>query len=134
MVYCQQFDKTTNFSQYPSSIGYDEKYKDKPVYTKFLGLHIDNLLNWKNHIYYMIPKLYGTCYAVKPVFYISNTDTLKTIYFCLFALYIAIWNILCGKLPYSKEILTLQNKIFRLMVGTKTYKFLQGVRDFLSSM
>lgn len=30
-------DKMTNFAQYPSNIGYDEKYKDKPVDTKFLG-------------------------------------------------------------------------------------------------
>jgi len=61
-------DKMTNFAQYPSSSGNDEKYKDKPVDTKFLGLQINNLLYWKNHINYIIPKLYGTCYAVKPVF------------------------------------------------------------------
>jgi len=61
-------DKMTNFAQYPSSIGYDEKYKDKPVDTKFLGLQINNFLNWKNHIDYIIPKLYGTCYVDKPMF------------------------------------------------------------------
>ena len=60
-------DKMINFAQYPSSIGYDGKYKDKSVDTKFLGLQINNLLNWKNHIDYIIPKLYGTCYVVKSV-------------------------------------------------------------------
>jgi hypothetical protein len=31
-------------------IGDKEKYIEERVKTKFLGLHIDNHLNWKNHM------------------------------------------------------------------------------------
>jgi hypothetical protein len=42
------------------------------VSTKFLGLQIDDHLNWKNRIDQMVPKLSGACYAVRasvPVFF-----------------------------------------------------------------
>jgi len=42
---------TNNSSQHPSHIGPDEKYIDESGNTKFLGLHTDNYLNWKNHFF-----------------------------------------------------------------------------------
>jgi hypothetical protein len=42
----------------PSSalcIGYKENLIEEMVSTKFLGLKIDNHLNWKNHIEQIIP-------------------------------------------------------------------------------
>jgi len=38
-------------------IGYKEKYIEKTVNRTFLGLQIDNHINWKNHIERMIPNL-----------------------------------------------------------------------------
>jgi hypothetical protein len=51
------------------------------VNTKFLGLQIDNHLNWINHIDELIPKLSGACYAVRSMLHVSKTDTLKSVYF-----------------------------------------------------
>jgi hypothetical protein len=48
---------TDKSPQYDLKIGYDEKYIEESINTKFLGLQIDNHLNWKNQIYLMIPKL-----------------------------------------------------------------------------
>ena len=45
--------------------GYKEKYIEESVNTTFLGLQIDNDMNWKNHIEEMIPKLNAACYAVR---------------------------------------------------------------------
>jgi hypothetical protein len=78
------------------SIGYSDKYMEESVHTKFLGLHIDNHLNWKNHIDQLILKLSGACYAVRSLLHISNTDTLKSIYFCLFSLHNEVWNNFVG--------------------------------------
>jgi hypothetical protein len=39
---------TNNSPQCPLSIGYNDKYIEESVHTKFLGLQIDNHLNWKN--------------------------------------------------------------------------------------
>jgi hypothetical protein len=44
----------------------NEKYEyiKESVNTKFLGLQIDNHLNWKYHIDQIVPKLSGACYTV----------------------------------------------------------------------
>jgi hypothetical protein len=47
-----------------NSVGYNDKYIEESVHTKFLGLKIDNHLNWKNHINQLVPKLSGACYAI----------------------------------------------------------------------
>jgi hypothetical protein len=63
------------------TIGYKDKYIEETVYSKFLGLHLDNHLNWKDHIDQIIPKLRGVCYTVRWMFHISNINILKSIYF-----------------------------------------------------
>jgi len=68
---------TKKLPQYDLNIGYDEKYIEQSMNTKFFGLQIDNHLNWKNHIDLMIPKLRRACYAVRSMSHISSTDTLK---------------------------------------------------------
>jgi hypothetical protein len=57
------------------------KYIKESANMKFLGLQIDNHLNWKYHIDQMVPKLSGTCYPIKSTFHVSNTDTLKSVYY-----------------------------------------------------
>jgi hypothetical protein len=37
----------TKYLQYPLNIGYSNKYIKEGLNTKFLGLQIDNYLNWK---------------------------------------------------------------------------------------
>ena len=69
---------TKNSPQYPLNIGDNAKYIEEGVNTKFLGLQIDNHLNWKNHIDQLIPKLSRACYAVRFMLHISNIDTLKS--------------------------------------------------------
>jgi len=39
--------------------------------TKFLGLQIDNHINWKNQTEQIIPRLSGTCYAIRSIVYTS---------------------------------------------------------------
>jgi hypothetical protein len=47
---------TTNNSSHPTLyVGYKEKLIQETIYTKFLGLQIDNHINWKNHIKQIIP-------------------------------------------------------------------------------
>jgi hypothetical protein len=55
---------TKNSPQYPLNIGYNDKYIEEGVNTKFLSLEIDSHLNWKNHMDQLVPKLNGACYAV----------------------------------------------------------------------
>jgi hypothetical protein len=66
------------------TIGYKDKFIEEVVNTKFLGIHLDNRLNWNNHIDQIIPKLSAACYAVRQMYHISNNITLKSIYFAYF--------------------------------------------------
>jgi len=75
---------TKNSSHSTLHIGYREKYIEDIVNTKCLGLQIDNHLHWKNHNEQMIPKLSALCYAVWLMVYISNINTLKSIYYAYF--------------------------------------------------
>jgi hypothetical protein len=52
-----------NSPQYPLNTVYNNKYIEERVITKFLGLQIDNHLNWKNHIDQPIPKLSRACHV-----------------------------------------------------------------------
>jgi len=74
--------KTENSSQSTLYIGYKEKYVEETVNTKFLGLQIDNHINWKSHIEELF--LSGVCYAVRSIGHISNVNTFKLIYYAYF--------------------------------------------------
>jgi hypothetical protein len=69
--------------QYNLNIGLDETYTEESVNAKFLGLLTDNHFNWK-YIDLVIPKLSRACYAIRSMFCISSTDTLKLISFAYF--------------------------------------------------
>ena len=49
--------------------------------TKLLGLQTDNHMYWKDHTEQMFPELSAVCFAVKSMVYISNINTLKSIYY-----------------------------------------------------
>jgi hypothetical protein len=46
--------------------------------TKFLGIQIENHLNWKYHTEQIIPTLSVACYAVRSMAHINNINTLKS--------------------------------------------------------
>jgi hypothetical protein len=66
-------------------IGYTEKYMEKAVTKKFLGLQVDNHINSKNHIEGLIPKFSAACYAVRSMVQTSNINTVKqfTMHTCI---------------------------------------------------
>jgi len=47
----------------------DSYYKDNLIdevkSTKFLGMHIDNYMNWKNHVEQIFPKLSAACFSIR---------------------------------------------------------------------
>jgi hypothetical protein len=118
---------TINVLQCPLSIGYNDKYIEESAQTKFLGLQIDNNLNWKTHIHQLIPKLSGACYAVRSLLHISNTDTVRSIYFVYLHSLMKYGIIFWGNSSDSKKVFTLQKKIVRIMVGVKPQN---SCRDF----
>jgi hypothetical protein len=83
---------------------------EETVHSKFLGLHLDNHLDWKDHIDQMIPELSGACYAVRSMFHISNINTLKSIY-CAYFHSIIQYGIILGEiLPTAGRYLHYKRK------------------------
>ena len=56
------------------TISCKDKYIEETVNLKFLGIQIDNHLNWRNHIDQIIPKLSIACYVVRQMYRICNND------------------------------------------------------------
>ena len=74
----------TNSSRSTVHIGYEVKYIEGRVNIKFLCLQIYNQINWKNHTKQTIPKVSGTCYAIRLMVHISNISALKSVYYAYF--------------------------------------------------
>ena len=110
---------TNNSSHSTLHIGNKENYIGERVNTKFLGLQIDNRLNWKNHIEQMISKLNGACHAVRLMIHISNMNTLKSIYYAYIHSTVKYGIIFGSNSAHSGKIITLQKKIFRIMAGAQ---------------
>ena len=52
--------------------------------TKFLGVQIDNHLNWRCHIDCILPKLSTAGFVIRQLFYAPNLETLGMAYFAYF--------------------------------------------------
>jgi hypothetical protein len=66
------------------NIGFDNKLIEEAEANKFLGLQIDNNLNWKKHNEYIIPKLSSACFTMRTVVPLMTMDNLKLVYFAYF--------------------------------------------------
>jgi hypothetical protein len=89
------------------------------VNINFLGLPIDNNLNWKTHIEKMITKLSGARYTIRLIVHISNINTLQSIYYAYFHSAIKYVRLVWCNSSNSEKIFTLQKKIIRIMAGTQ---------------
>jgi len=116
------------------TVSYRDKCIEEAVNLKFLGIQIDNHLNWKNHIDQIIPKLSIACYMVRQMYHICNNDILRSIYFAYFHSIASYGIILWGNSSYSRKIFTLQNRIIRIMMvahpRTSRRKLIKKIRDF----
>ena len=76
---------SSNHSQNQSHLCDSVNYSIKEVRnTNFLGLELDNHINWKNHGIKILPKLSRFRYAVRAMYSISCLNMLKMIYFAYF--------------------------------------------------
>jgi len=86
---------------------------------RFLGLELDNNMNWKNHIAKIVLKLSRACYAVRAMYSFSSLNTLKMIYFAYFHSVINYGIIFWENSSESNKIFLAQKKIVRIMTGSR---------------
>jgi hypothetical protein len=87
---------------------------------QFLGLQIDNNLNWKRHIEYIIPKLSSACFTMRTNVPLMRVDTLKLVYYAYFHSVLSYELIFWGNSTDSNKIFIIQKKIIRIMAGVKS--------------
>jgi len=65
----------------PLDIYYKDNIIDEVKSTKFLGIHISNHMNLKNHVELILPNLSAACFLIKNLIHTLNLDTLHMVYF-----------------------------------------------------
>jgi hypothetical protein len=109
--------KTSNLPHQPLTIGYEQKYVKEITGIKVLGIRIDSCLTWKNHVQQVISKLSAACYAVRMMYHIMNTDTLRMIYFGYFHSVMEYEMIFWGNSASVDKVFKLQKRMVRIMAG-----------------
>ena len=56
---------------------------DEVTFTKFLGLYIDNKLQWTNHIKHCKSKIASSLYAIRTAKHVLSYEHMRTLYFCM---------------------------------------------------
>jgi hypothetical protein len=109
----------SNHSQYnPHQGSPDNNITTEVISTNFLGLELDNNMNWKKHVKKILPKLNRACYAVRAMYPFSSLSTLKMIYFAYFHTMIQYGIIFWGISSESKKVLLAQKEVIRIMTGS----------------
>jgi len=100
------------------NIKHDNKMILQTNFVKFLGITIDNTLNWKQHIDTIIPKLNNACYIIRrSKLYLSNA--LKMVYYAFFHSVVSYGLIFRGNSTKSKRVFKLQKRAIRIIMGAR---------------
>ena len=68
----------------PFSIYYKDNIIDEVKSTTFLGMHINDHMNWKNYIGQILPKLSAACFSIRNLILSLNLSILRVVYFAYF--------------------------------------------------
>ena len=89
--------------------------------TKFLGVVIDNKLNWRYHIDYIAKRISKDIGIIVKVTNILNLKTTKGFYYSFMYLNYCccVWGVAC--ITYLSKLLIIQKRIARLILGKQKY-------------
>ena len=87
--------------------------------TKFLGIYINDTINWKNHIDHILPKLSIACHAMRIIKPYMSLETLRMVYHSTYHSVISYGLFFWGISPHSKRIFLMQKRIVRIMMGCR---------------
>jgi hypothetical protein len=101
---------TTNLPHYPLAVEYADELIKETTRINFLGIQINNHLNWKGHIDQIIPKLSAACFAVRRLFHVLNVNAVRMVYFVYFHSVIKYGIIFWGNSTDADQVFMLQKK------------------------
>ena len=99
----------------------DRRPIDKVKYTKFLGVYIDEKLNWKKHISYISGKVSRGLGVILKARKLLPLSTLKTLYFSFiypfFTFCNQVWGSACD--THLHRLVLLQKRCMRIITRSK---------------
>lgn len=100
---------------------FDSHIIDRKEFTNFLGLSIDQNLNWNEHVHKILLKINSGIYALSKMSFYCNLQTLKNIYFAHVHSHISYCIGLYGSTTKGNmdNILKQQKRAIRIMLGLK---------------
>ena len=95
----------------PLGISYKNYVLNEVNSTKFLGIHIDRHMNWKNHIEQISHKLSVACFTIRNLTHTLNADILRMVYFAYFQPVFQYGIIFWGNSAHAQQIFKLQKRV-----------------------
>jgi len=101
---------------------------------KFLGLNINNTLNWKSHIETILPKLSSACFAMRSIKLLVSQQMLKAIYYSHYHTIILYGLMFWGNSAHSARVFRMQKRIIRIMTGSRSRDSCRKLFGHLNSL
>lgn len=92
---------------------------------KFLGVILDENLNWSAHCSSIVKKLNSACFAIRTIFYLTNVQTAKLVYHSHFESHIRYGIAFWGCSSAANKVFLVQKRAIRYMCGLKPKSYIQ---------
>ena len=114
------FNHSNNISNENNKIHIAGETINRERHTKFLGLYIDDKLNWDRHLMFTKKKLSSSLYVLNSVKHLLHSHHLKMLYYTLISPYINYGILLWGSASKRliKELFIKQKKAIRIVNGS----------------
>lgn len=93
---------------------------------KFLGVYVNEFLDWSQHIAHLSAKLNSVCYCFRTVCKYMNKNSIRMIYFANFNSLMRFGIVFWGSCSLVEKIFVIQKRVIRIMCGMG---FLQTCRS-----
>ena len=121
------FKTKMNKNVIPEKVNFNENQLDIQTTTKFLGVHIDEFLDWSGHIEKLSEKLNRICVCFRIVLKYMNETAKRTLYFANFESTARFGIIFWASNSKIQNIFVIQKRIIRLMFGMSYLESWRGI-------
>jgi hypothetical protein len=109
------------------AVSFDNMVMNEVPEIKFLGIQIDDKLNWKSHVEYILPKLSSAIFVIRSLSYFMSSETLRMVYFSYFHSIIKYGIIFWGNLTNISRVFKLQKEVIRIISGVVPRDLCRGL-------